>query len=72
MHNILYWLIISFYIVNLFKEYLKIIFTFLKKSHLQLFRIVSQTGEEDNAQDKEEYQQSELLGRGLERMDEDP
>jgi len=72
MHNILYWLIISFYIVNLFKEYLKIIFTFLKKSHLQLFRIVSQTGEENNAQDKEEYQQSELLGRGLERMDEDP
>jgi len=41
-------------------------------SHLQLLRIVSQTGEEDNAQDKEEYQQSELLGRGLERMDEDP
>jgi len=44
----------------------------LKKSHLQLLRIVSQTGEENNAQDKEEYQQSELLGRGLERMDEDP
>jgi len=42
------------------------------KSHLQLLRIVSQTGKEDNAQDKEEHQQSELLGRGLERMDEDP
>jgi len=41
-------------------------------SHLQLLRIVSQTGKEDNAQDKEEHQQSELLGRGLERMDEDP
>lgn len=38
---------------------------------LDALRIVDETGEDHDAQDEEEHQQGQLLGRGPERLDED-
>lgn len=38
---------------------------------LHLLGVVHQAGEDDDAEDEEEHQQSQLLGRRLERVDQD-
>jgi len=38
---------------------------------LDALRVVDEAGEDHDAQDEEEHQQGQLLGRGPERLDED-
>lgn len=42
-----------------------------QQAHLQTFRVEDETGEDNDAQDEKEDQQRQLLGRRLERVDQD-